>query len=120
MECFSVTLSNIVTLHESFGASNISAFVNASGTAFPTGDLAALPDGPTTVERDANPYHAAVAVTYMNGSVKRLTPPLRNGYTFFARGSVEAVRCVTARDYEPGFRNSLWDRVHGKGLFQNL
>jgi short subunit dehydrogenase-like uncharacterized protein len=118
VECFPVTLPDIVTLHKSFRAGNVRTFANVSGSAFPTGDLAALPDGPTTEERDANPYHAAIAVTHMNERVKRSTLSLVNGYTFIARASVEAAKCVTGGNYEPGFQTSA--TAFGAGFMEKV
>jgi short subunit dehydrogenase-like uncharacterized protein len=116
--CFPVTLPDIVTIHKSFGVSNIRTFANASGTAFPDGDLAALPDGPTTEERDANPYHAAIAVTLADGSVHRSVLRLVNGYTLIAKASVEAARRVAAGDCLSGFQTSA--TVFGAGFMESV
>ncbi|KAK6440452.1 hypothetical protein LTR95_003318 [Oleoguttula sp. CCFEE 5521] len=45
--CVPVTMPDIVTVHKFFGVQNIRTFANASGDAFPSGDLSTLPDGPT-------------------------------------------------------------------------
>jgi short subunit dehydrogenase-like uncharacterized protein len=116
--CFPVTLPDIVTVHKSFGVSNIRTFANASGTAFPNGDLAALPDGPTAEEKNANPYHAAIAVTLVDGSVHRSVLRLVNGYTLIAKASVEAARRVADDDYLPGFQTSA--TVFGAGFMESV
>jgi short subunit dehydrogenase-like uncharacterized protein len=118
VQCFPVTLPDLITVHKSFGISNIRTFANASGTAFPTGDLAALPDGPTAEERDANPYHAAVAVTLLDGSVDRSVLRTVNGYTLIARASVEAARRVVAGHFAPGFQTAA--TVFGAGFMESV
>jgi short subunit dehydrogenase-like uncharacterized protein len=106
VDCFPVTLPEIITTYKFFGVRSIRTFANASGTAFPDGDLDALPDGPTKEERDANPYHAAIAVATIDGSIKRDVLRLVNGYTLVAVASVEAARRVVAGDLLPGFQTS--------------
>jgi short subunit dehydrogenase-like uncharacterized protein len=118
VQCFPVTLPDIITVHKSFGVSNIRTFANASGTAFPTGDLAALPDGPTTEERDANPYHAAVAVTLLDGSVERSALRTVNGYTLIAMASVEAASRVRAGYSVSGFQTAA--TVFGAGFMETV
>jgi short subunit dehydrogenase-like uncharacterized protein len=118
VQCFPVTLPDLITVHKSFGISNIRTFANASGTAFPTGDLAALPDGPTTEERDANPYHAAVAVTLLDGSVDRSVLRTVNGYTLIAMASVEAARRIVSGDFAPGFQTAA--TVFGAGFMESV
>jgi short subunit dehydrogenase-like uncharacterized protein len=118
VQCFPVTLPDIITIHKSFGVSNIRTFANASGTAFPSGDLAALPDGPTTEERDANSYHATVAVTLSDGSVDHSIQRTVNGYTLIAMASVEAARRVRAGDYAPGFQTAA--TVFGVGFMESV
>jgi short subunit dehydrogenase-like uncharacterized protein len=113
-----VTLPYIITIHKSFGVSNIRTFANASGTAFPTGDLAALPDGPTTEERGAHPYHAAVAITLSDGSVNRSVLRTVNGYTLIAMASVEAARRVRTGDSAPGFQTAA--TVFGAGFMESV
>lgn len=51
VDCFPVTLPDLVTVHKVFGVPTIRTFAHASGTAFPSGDLEALPAGPTAEER---------------------------------------------------------------------
>lgn len=118
VQCFPVTLPDIITIHKSFCIKNIRTFANASGTAFPTGDLAALPDGPTIEERDANPYHAAVVVTLSDGSVNRSVLRTVNGYTLIAMASVEGARRVRTGGSVPGFQTAA--TVFGAGFMESV
>ncbi|OQO06622.1 hypothetical protein B0A48_08409 [Cryoendolithus antarcticus] len=104
--CVPVTLPDIVTIHKFFGVQNIRTFANASGDAFPTGDLSALPDGPTARERAANQYDAAIVVTTVDGKVSRAAVRLLNGYTLIAMASIEAARRVLVGDVQSGFQTS--------------
>lgn len=103
--CFPVTLPDLITIHKFFGVKNIRTFANASGGAFPEGELDNLPDGPTPEQRNANPYHAAVVVTTTDGKVEPDALRLVNGYTLIATASVEAARRVMAGEVLPGFRH---------------
>ncbi|KAJ9132550.1 Saccharopine dehydrogenase [Pleurostoma richardsiae] len=116
--CFPVTLPDLITIWRSTHVSNIGTFVNASGDAFPTGDLDALPDGPTSEQRDASPYHAAVAVTAAEGTVKRAVLHTVNGYTFTPVASVEAARRVFAGETRPGFQTPAI--VFGSGFLETV
>lgn len=107
VECFPVTLPDIVTIHNFLGVKNISTYANASGSAFPTGHLDTLPDGPTTEEKNANPYHAAVTVTMEDGSIKSDVVSLANGYTMIAAASADAARRVQDGEFWPGFQTSV-------------
>jgi hypothetical protein len=69
-------------------------------------------------ERDANPYHAAIAVTLADGSVHRSVLRLVNGYTLIAKASVKAARHVLAGDFLPGFQTSAI--VFGAGFMQSV
>lgn len=105
--CFPVTMPDLVTIWKSTGVNNIRAFVNASGEAFPSGDLDELPDGPSIKEREANPYHAAVAITAADGTVKFGALETLNGYNVTSVGAVEAVRQVLAGTTQPGFQTPV-------------
>ncbi|OIW27046.1 hypothetical protein CONLIGDRAFT_621189 [Coniochaeta ligniaria NRRL 30616] len=94
--CFPASLPDLFTIWRSTEVQNIRTFVHVSGDAFPSADLDALPLGPTDEERDAAPYHAAVAVTARDGTIKRAVLHTVNGYTFTAAASVEAARRVMA------------------------
>jgi short subunit dehydrogenase-like uncharacterized protein len=72
--------------------------------AFPEGDLAAMPDGPTVEQREANRYHAAVEVTGQDGIVVRSVLDTVNGYTFTTIAAAEAARRVIGGEVRPGFQ----------------
>jgi short subunit dehydrogenase-like uncharacterized protein len=110
--CFPVTLPDLVTLWRALQAPNIGTFVHVSGSAFPTGNLTALPDGPTAGERDANRYHASVAVTGAGGETVRAILDTVNGYSFTPLAAIEAARRVLAGEMRPGFQTPA-------GLFGN-
>lgn len=74
------------------------------GESFPTGDLDAVPEGPTEEQREASPYHAAVVVTAADGTVRRAVLHTVNGYTFTPIASVEAARRVLAGEARLGFQ----------------
>lgn len=101
--CSAVTLPDLVTIWRATGIPNIETYVHVSGDAFPQGDLAALPDGPTAQERLANRYQAAVEVTGADGAVTRAVLDTVNGYTFTPLAATEAARRVLAGESRPGF-----------------
>jgi short subunit dehydrogenase-like uncharacterized protein len=116
--CFPVTLPDLITIWRSTHVRNIGTFVNASGDAFPTGDLDALPEGPTAEQREASPYHAAVTVTAVDGTVRRAVLHTVNGYTFTPAASVEAARRVLAGEARPGFQTPAV--VFGSGFVETI
>jgi hypothetical protein len=108
---YPVTLPDLITLRRSTKVLNIRTFVHAAGDAFPTGDLAALPDGPTAEQRATAPYHAAVTVTGADGSVARSVLHTVNGYTFTGKASVDGAGRVLAGAVKAGFQSP--DEVFG-------
>lgn len=102
--CFPATLPDLVSLFESTNAPNIDTYVHVSGDAFPDGDLASLPDGPTDEEREANRYQASVVATGTSGQVTRAVLDTVNGYTFTPTAAVEAARRVLAGEKRSGFQ----------------
>jgi short subunit dehydrogenase-like uncharacterized protein len=110
--CFPVTLPDLVTLWRMLQAPDIGTFVHVSGSAFPTGDLDALPDGPSAAERDANRYQAAVEVTGAGGETVQAILDTVNGYSFTPLAAVEAARRVLTGETRPGFQTPA-------GLFGN-
>jgi short subunit dehydrogenase-like uncharacterized protein len=106
VDCFPVTLPDLITIHKFLGVQNLRTFAHASGRAFPTDGRSTMPTGPTSEERDANPYDAAVTVTTKDGSVKSLVLHSINGYFFTATASVEAARRILKGQYLPGFEMS--------------
>lgn len=106
VSCFPVTLPDLITIGTSTGVANIRTFacVGDSGTmSFPDNDKT-IPDGPTAEEREANPYHAVVAVTDADGGVGRAVLHTVNGYTFSAMPLVEAARRALAGEVKAGFK----------------
>jgi short subunit dehydrogenase-like uncharacterized protein len=101
---FPVTLPDLITIHRTTGIPNIETFVHVTEGAFPEGDLAAMPDGPTIEQREANRYHAAVEVTGADGAVARSVMDSVNGYTFTTLAAAEAARRVVNGEARPGFQ----------------
>lgn len=110
--CFPVTLPDLLTIWHATQIPNIETFVHVSGNAFPDGDLTILPDGPSTQEREANRYQAAVYITDQHGSVSRAVLDTVNGYTFTPLAAVEAARRVLNGEFHYGYRTPA-------GLFGN-
>jgi short subunit dehydrogenase-like uncharacterized protein len=101
--CSAVTLPDLVTIWRATAIPNVETYAHVSGDAFPHGDLAALPDGPTAADRLANRYQAAVEVTAADGTVARAVLDTVNGYTFTPLAASEAARRVLAGEFRPGF-----------------
>lgn len=101
---FPVTLPDLITIWRATDIPNIETFVYLTDGAFPEGDLAAMPDGPTVDEREANRYHAAVEVTGEDGTVVRSILETVNGYTFTTIAAAEAARRVLNGEARPGFQ----------------
>jgi short subunit dehydrogenase-like uncharacterized protein len=110
--CFAVTLPDLVTIARATGAPVIETFVHVSGNAFPEGDVADLPEGPSQAERDAHPYQAAAEVTAPDGEVVRSVLHTVNGYSFTPMAAAEAARRVLSGQVRPGFQTPA-------GLFGN-
>lgn len=101
--CSATTLPDLITIWRATHVPNVETFVHVTGDAFPDGDLALLPDGPTAEHREANRYHAAVEVTGRDGTVVRSVLDTVNGYTFTPMAAAEAARRVLAGEHRPGF-----------------
>lgn len=101
---FPVTLPDLITIWRATNIPNIETFVHISEGAFPEGDLAAMPDGPSLEQREASRYHAAVEVTGEDGTVVRSTLNTVNGYTFTTIAAAEAARRVVGGEARPGFQ----------------
>lgn len=104
VDCFPLTLPDLITIWRATGAPDIETFVHVSGDAFPQGDLEALPAGPSAEQREANRYQAAVEVTGGDGAVARSVLDTVNGYTFTALAAAEAARRVLGGEVRPGFQ----------------
>jgi hypothetical protein len=102
--CQPVTLPDLVTIWKATNIPNIETFVHVSGGAFPDGDLAALSDGPSAEDRQANRYQAAVEVTGEDGTVVCSVLDTVNGYTFTPMAAAEATRRVLDGESRPGFQ----------------
>jgi len=118
VSCFPVTLPDLITIGIATGVPDIETFVYVSGNAFPTGDLSALPAGPTIQERNANRYQAAVQVTGADGMQVCSVLDTVNGYTFTPIAAAEAARRVLAGEYRSGFQTPAG--LFGKGFAQTI
>ena len=118
VDCFQVTLPDLITIWRSTNVPNIEAFVHVSGIGFPQGDLLALPDGPSEQERLANRYQAVVEVTSSDGNVVRSVLDTVNGYTFTASAAAEAGRRVLAGENRPGFQTPAM--LFGNGFAETI
>jgi short subunit dehydrogenase-like uncharacterized protein len=118
VDCFQVTLPDLITIWRSTNVPNIEAFVHLTGNGFPQGDLSALPDGPSEQERSANRYQAVVEVTSSDGDVARSVLDTVNGYTFTATAAAEAGRRVLAGEGRPGFQTPAM--LFGNGFAETI
>ncbi|PNU05711.1 saccharopine dehydrogenase family protein [Novosphingobium guangzhouense] len=101
---FPVTLPDLITIWRATDIPNIDTYVHVTDGAFPEGDLATMPDGPTIEQREANRYHAAVEVTGQDGIVVRSVLDTVNGYTFTTIAAAEAARRVIEGEVRRGFQ----------------
>ena len=115
---FPVTLPDLITIWRATNIPNIETFVHVSDGAFPEGDLAAMPDGPTLEQRGANRYHAAVEVTGKDGQVARSVLDTVNGYTFTTIAAAEAARRVLKGEARPGFQTPA--ALFGDGFAETI
>lgn len=115
---FPVTLPDLITIWRATGIPDIETFVHLTDTVFPDGDLAAMPDGPTLDQREANRYHAAVEVTGEDGTVVRSVLDTVNGYSFTAIAAAEAARRVAAGEARPGFQTPA--ALFGDGFAETI
>jgi short subunit dehydrogenase-like uncharacterized protein len=104
VDCFQVTLPDLITIWRATGIADIETLVHVTGDGFPQGDLSALPDGPSEQERLAHRYQAVAEVTTSDGAVIRSVLDTVNGYTFTATAAAEAGRRVLAGEHRPGFQ----------------
>jgi len=118
VECFPLSFGDLVTAWHSTGIRNISMFVHVTGDAFPTGDLASLPEGPTQAQRDADRAAAVVEVTGADGVVSRAVIDTINGYSYTPLAAVAAARRVMEGEWRPGFETPA--RVFGAGFAESI
>ncbi|NTF44142.1 saccharopine dehydrogenase NADP-binding domain-containing protein [Rhizobium rhizogenes] len=118
VDCFQVTLPDLITIWRTTDVPNIATFVHLTGEGFPQGDLSALPDGPSEQERLANRYQAVVEVTDAEGKVVRSVLDTVNGYTFTATAAAEAGRRVLAGEAQAGFQTP--SMLFGNGFAETI
>jgi short subunit dehydrogenase-like uncharacterized protein len=104
VDCFPVTLPDLITIWRATHVPDIETFVHVRGDGFPQGDLASLPDGPSERERLANRYQATVEITDAGGQITRSLLDTVNGYTFTGLAAAEAGRRVLAGEARSGFQ----------------
>ncbi|KAK4543220.1 hypothetical protein LTR36_005770 [Oleoguttula mirabilis] len=119
VSCFPVTLPDLITIYHATQVPNIKTYVHVAGEdAFPSGDLADLPDGPTAAQREANRYHAAVEVIGEDGCSVHAVLDTVNGYTFTALAAVEAARRVMGGEVRGGFQTPVG--LFGVGFVETI
>lgn len=118
VDCFPVTLPDLITIWRATGVPDVETFVHVTGDGFPQGDLYLLPDGPSEEERLANRYQASVEVTGADGKVTHSVLDTVNGYTFTAMAAAEAGRRVLGGEIRSGFQTPA--AVFGTGFAQTI
>ncbi len=118
VDCFPVTLPDLITIWRATGVPDVETFVHVTGDGFPQGDLSSLPDGPSEDERLANRYQAAVEVTGADGSFAHSILDTVNGYTFTAMAVAEAGRRVLGGEFHAGFQTPA--ALFGSGFAQTI
>ena len=118
LECFPVTLPDLVTVWKATGIPDIATFVHVTGAGFPRENLSALPDGPSLQEREDNRYQAAAEVVSAEGKTVRMLLDTVNGYSFTALAAAEAARRVLAGLARPGFQTPVG--LFGKRFAETL
>jgi short subunit dehydrogenase-like uncharacterized protein len=118
VECFPLSFGDLVTARHSTGIPNVEMFVHVTGDAFPMGDLAALPDGPTEAQRDAQPAAAVAEVAGADGRVARAIIETVNGYSYTPLAAAEAARRVMEGSWQAGFETP--SRVFGAGFAESI
>lgn len=116
--CAPLSFGDLVTAWHSSAIPNIAMFVHISGEAFPEGDLALLPDGPTQAQRDAHRARAVAEVTGADGSVVRSVIETINGYSYTPLVAVEAARRVLGGERRDGFETPA--KLFGVGFAQTI
>lgn len=116
--CSAATLPDLITIWRATLVPNVETFVHVTGDAFPDGDLASLPDGPTAGHRDANRYHAAVEVTGRDDTMVRSVLDTVNGYTFTPIAAAESARRVLGGEHRPGFHTPA--ELFGNGFAETI
>jgi short subunit dehydrogenase-like uncharacterized protein len=104
VSCFPVTLPDLVTIWRDTHVPNIETFVHVSGDAFPQGDLAVLPAGPTAEQREQHRYQVSVEVLGIDQNTAHAVLDTVNGYTFTPLAAVKAAQRALAGEARPGFQ----------------
>ena len=116
--CVPLSFGDLVTAWHSTGIPNVAMFVHIAGDAFPEGDLAQLPDGPTAQERDAHRARAVVEITGADGLIARSMIETVNGYSYTPLAAVEAARRVLQGDRRSGVATPA--QVFGGGFAESI
>ncbi|WP_372399866.1 saccharopine dehydrogenase NADP-binding domain-containing protein [Azospirillum sp. HJ39] len=114
VSCLPLSFGDLVTAWHLTGAPNIKMYVHVPDGAFPTGDLSALPDGPSEEERRAHPARAVVEVTDAEGRVHTGRIETVNGYDFTPLSASAAALRVLNGARAPGFATP--SQVFGPGF----
>jgi len=101
--CVPLSFGDLVTGWHSTGIANIAMYVHIADDAFPEGDLAQLPDGPTAEEREVHRARAVVEVSGIDGAIARSVIETVNGYSYTPLVAIEAARRVLNGERRPGF-----------------
>lgn len=117
VSCFPLTLPDLLTIGHATRVPDIDTFVHLSGGAFPQDD-ATPSDGPTTSQREANPYQAAVEVTSGDGSIVSAILDTVNGYTFTALAAAKAADRVVNGESRLGFQTPA--ELFGSGFVETM
>lgn len=116
--CAPLSFGDLITAWHSTAIPNIAMYVHVTGDAFPTGDLALLPDGPSAEQRLAQPARAVAEVTGADGAVARSVIGTVNGYSYTPLAAVEAARRVLGGEARQGFATPA--QVFGVGFAQSI
>lgn len=116
--CAPLSFGDLITAWHSTAIPNIAMYVHVTGDAFPSGDLARLPDGPSAEQRLTQPARAVAEVTGADGTVARSVIETVNGYTYTPIAAVEAARCVLSGERRPGFETPA--KLLGVGFAERI
>jgi short subunit dehydrogenase-like uncharacterized protein len=115
--CAPVTLPDLISIWRATHIPTIETYVHISGDAFPDGDPADLPDGPSAEQREADRYQA-IAEVRGDGQLARCLLDTVNGYTFTPLAAAHAARRVLAGEVQPGFRTPA--EIFGIGFAETI
>ncbi len=101
VSCLPLSFGDLITAWHS---TDIPMFVDATGAAFPEGDVLELPDGPGEDEKASNPAKVLAEVAVSDGFKSYDVMEILNGYSYTPLSAVEAVRQVLDGKFKPGFQ----------------